>query len=142
MLIPIVARKRKLVVDGSSSSSNKSCASDADENGIPKWVLLELNGQLLSPTPSSTTSVVAEDGTELGMISFDNGTPVIVVGTHEIRGKIEKLPKPFLVLRKGTANKTDSGETGEAVVVIEGIIEEKFLFNSYPKTIMRSIAGI
>jgi hypothetical protein len=44
------------------------------------------------------------------------------------KGKVVKLKRPFLVLRKSSTE-----------LIIEGIIEEKYLFDSYPKTIMRAI---
>ena len=122
----------KVLVSDTTSSPSTTTST------IDRWAMIELNGQLLAPTiydPQTKTSQLKKrNGIELGLLSFDsNQSPQIVVGTHEIKGKVVSLKRPFLVMRKGDK------EAENSPIVIEGIIEEKFLFDSYPKTIMRAI---
>ena len=160
---------------------------------IPTYLLIELNGQLLSPHPftdkegnknntrnsvslkANGKSPISQSGsdsksTELGMLTYREGSgniPQIVIGTHEIKGKVVKLKKEILVLRKGgkrdigvgsdgdeekggegsakKRRKTDGGVGGEeevSPILIIGVIKEKLLFDTYPKTIMRAISGL
>lgn len=85
---------------------------------LPPYLLLEYNGSLLPPTPLSSPSC------ELGLLSLH--PPRVVTGTHELRGRLIPLPTPVLICRRGGGG-----------VVVEGVAEEKVLFDGYPKTIMR-----
>ena len=64
------------------------------------------------------------------------GIPVLIVGTHEIKGKVENLKNDFAILKKvcHDTNATESNIEYE----VSGIVKKKLLFNQYPKTIMRS----
>ena len=127
---------------------------------IPTFLLIELNGQLLFPHPftsnpglnnKSSISQLGDDGksTELGMLTYREGSgniPQIVIGTHEIKGKVVKLKKEMLVLKKGgkveddedekggnakKRRKTDGGvgvEEEVSPILIIGVIKEKLLF--------------
>jgi hypothetical protein len=87
--------------------------------------------------------------------------PIMIIGTHELRGKIIELPQPFLCLQKhihdpGQSHNNSSNvdamplaehetdpdtatttTTNATEYVIRGIVKYKFIFNQYPKTIMR-----
>jgi hypothetical protein len=54
----------------------------------------------------------------------------MIVGSHELKGNVEKLKQPFAVMKK---RKRD--ETADYEVI--GVITSKYLFNQYPKSIMR-----
>ncbi|GMI21452.1 hypothetical protein TrCOL_g3123 [Triparma columacea] len=107
---------------------------------LPKLGMIELNGTLLSPSVSLSTSTL----TELGLFYLDGQSkcPTLVVGTHKIKGRRVGLKKGMLVCRKmgGEGGKGGGGGLAEVKggVEIVGVIEEKFLFDSYPKTIMRT----
>jgi len=60
----------------------------------------------------------------------------MIVGTHEIKGKVEELKKQFVVLQKNycSADENDS----EVQYEISGVVKKKILFNQYPKTIMKT----
>ena len=55
----------------------------------------------------------------------------MILGTHELQGKIESLKQPFCVLEKEA-----SLEDGTSYRV-GGIVTQKLLFDKYPKVILR-----
>ena len=80
----------------------------------------------------------------------------MILGTHQLKGKIEILDEPFCVMEKqakcdGNDDDADavmddveadelllsSSSSSKTSYNIVGIIRRKFLFNQYPKTIMR-----
>ena len=79
----------------------------------------------------------------------------MILGTHQLKGKIEILDEPFCIMEKQTKgdgiNDADavmddveadelllsSSSSSKTSYNIVGIIRRKFLFNQYPKTIMR-----
>jgi Ctf8 len=76
----------------------------------------------------------------------------MILGTHQLTGKIETLKEPFCVMerRRGSSssnpeametendyeneNQERSNQTSFHIV---GVVRRKFLFNQYPKSIMR-----
>jgi len=70
----------------------------------------------------------------------------MILGSHELKGTLEPLEQPFVVLRAATTTKRkrDDDPTTEKRTKTEkegyevaGIIRQKLLFNTYPKIIMR-----
>ena len=80
----------------------------------------------------------------------------MILGTHQLKGKIEILDEPFCIMEKLTKSDGDDNDSDDAMMddvedeadelllsssktsySIVGIIRRKFLFNQYPKTIMR-----
>ena len=66
----------------------------------------------------------------------DQQTPVMIIGTHELRGKVEDLAQPFCVLQKASSNNADDDDDSKEYR-ITGLVNRKIVFNRYPKTIMR-----
>jgi hypothetical protein len=105
----------------------------------PEWALIELNGELVPPANLSKgqndendDNLVESDRVELGSLKFTpEGTPIIIVGSHELKGEVIRLKEPFCVMNK----KRKRDENVEYTVV--GIVTKKLLFSNYPKTIMR-----
>ena len=58
----------------------------------------------------------------------------MILGSHQLKGKIEKLKEPFCLMEK-VYNKENQSLL-EAYQVI-GIVKQKYLFSDYPKVIMR-----
>uniref|UniRef100_A0A7S2N178 Uncharacterized protein n=1 Tax=Helicotheca tamesis TaxID=374047 RepID=A0A7S2N178_9STRA len=128
---------------------------DSDEDDTPQeWSLLELNGELIPPAeipqsepPSSTTDMDVDCGStttarmELGAVRFsDDGTPMMTIGSHELKGKIVNLKQPFVIMKKNKATKRKRCEDCDSSNVnfeVAGVITKKMLFDQYPKTIMR-----
>lgn len=128
-----------------------------------EWTVIELNGELVVPTEMPTAEkqlvkVVGPDQVELGSLRFqDEKTPVMVLGSHELRGTVESLKQPFCVFEKErgvaaistaapahstTTDNNDDKENssqsqGELQYKVVGIITKKLLFNKYPKVIMK-----
>ena len=126
-----------------------------------EWAVIELNGELVVPTEMPTTEqelvkVVGPDRVELGSLRFqDEKTPVMVLGSHELRGTVESLKQPFCIFEKErgvaagsapthssiseiNADKENSNEShGNVQYKVVGIITKKLLFNKYPKVIMK-----
>jgi hypothetical protein len=57
-------------------------------------------------------------------------SPVMILGSHQLKGKVETLKEPFCILEKEYID-----EILHYKVV--GVVTEKLLFNQYPKIIMR-----
>jgi hypothetical protein len=78
------------------------------------------------------------------------GTPIMIIGSHELKGVCQTLARPFVMLQPEPKNCDQKMKSTYVDQVIEemtevskgysvaGIISKKILFNSYPKIIMRS----
>jgi hypothetical protein len=124
---------------------------DEEYDDTPQeWSLLELNGEILGPkTPHD------EDMMELGKVVMDKqGVPIMTIGTHELKGKMQDLKQPFVVMKPrkrmndeddiGTEKRRKLESTGNTMEIdvkdgfeIAGIVKSKILFDRYPKSIMR-----
>mmetsp|Transcript_18261 Transcript_18261/g.25731 ORF Transcript_18261/g.25731 Transcript_18261/m.25731 type:complete len:140 (+) Transcript_18261:148-567(+) len=139
MIVPI------LPDEGVTTSSSTT---DAKE-----WAMIELNGELIMPKDlpnaendenQTSTSVLGDDRVELGAIRFtEEGKPMMTVGSHELKGSIVNLKEPFAVMKKKRkrSSKSDNGDDENNSSLVEyrvmGIVKKKFLFDQYPKSIMR-----
>lgn len=85
----------------------------------------------------------------------------MTLGSHELKGKVETLKQPFVVMKKKKRKRDESREggdggdsfskmdidstdegalakSGESVSYeVAGIVTKKMLFDNYPKSIMR-----
>lgn len=57
--------------------------------------------------------------------------PIMILGTHELQGKVETLKHPFCVLQK------ESSLSNGTSYRVNGIVTRKLLFDKYPKVILR-----
>ena len=55
----------------------------------------------------------------------------MILGTHELQGKMESLKRPFCILQK----EEEGG--GNTSYRISGIVTRKLLFDKYPKVVLR-----
>mmetsp|Transcript_8349 Transcript_8349/g.11850 ORF Transcript_8349/g.11850 Transcript_8349/m.11850 type:complete len:145 (+) Transcript_8349:96-530(+) len=135
----------------------RKAAEDDDDDTPAEWSLLELNGEIVPPK-----SEPEEDGMELGKVQFDaEGTPVMTIASHELRGKVQHLKQPFVIMkptkkrvvenecdqsskRLKLDGNSDTGNNGSSMDIDEGegyevagIVTSKILFDRYPKSIMR-----
>jgi hypothetical protein len=74
--------------------------------------------------------------------------PVLIIGSHELRGSIEPLAQPFCILEKQVLEKEDDDDddvdpksknvsSSSSCYHVRGIIDRKLLFRQYPKTLIR-----
>ena len=54
----------------------------------------------------------------------------MILGTHELKGEVVTLKEPLCVMRKRKRGQ-------EVNYTVVGVVTKKFLFNQYPKSIMR-----
>jgi Ctf8 len=174
-LFPLLSssRKQHLVKHGAHDTSSTSESSNTTNNRIPHWAMIEINGELM--TPKNTLSIGchnSNDGPddtilpsshlELGSVYFMNEKePIMIIGSHELKGTIVPLKQPFCVLQKKKnvelkqkkpsiimedqqqhqpsnilpPNDTTSTTTTQYNVI--GLVTSKLLFDKYPKTIVR-----
>ena len=146
--------------------SNPSQTNEEEDDTPQEWSLLELNGELVPPLQQPPGSSGPDDSSiELGSIEFDSqGTPIMTVGAHELKGKIEVLSKPFIIMRPMTRKRTTIGGSDENAAAVlsasedwnaekgnkrqkrlqgnvqgyevAGVISKKVLFANYPKSII------
>ena len=107
--------------------------------GVDEWGLVELQGEL------ETRDQVPFDSMHIGDLHFDQkGTPQMIIGHHLLSGKIEKLEKPFAVLKK---NLTVQDSGSESMVeddseiqcteyVVVAMVTRKIIFKNRPKPII------
>jgi Ctf8 len=73
----------------------------------------------------------------------------MIIGAHELKGSIEKLQQPFVILQREESppslleNDSSSSDTLKEEIIhsrtsynIAGIVTYKLLFSKYPKTIL------
>lgn len=60
----------------------------------------------------------------------------MILGTHELEGKVESLKQPFCVLEKETTA-SPTNINGSTSYRVGGIVTQKLLFDKYPKVILR-----
>ena len=157
------AQKNPMILIPIKRQQNQRSRNERDEDDTPQeWSLLELNGELIPPIRQSSSvltktcidknNVNEYKHIELGSIKFDSesGEPILTLGGHELKGKMQTLKQPFAVMRKrkytnrcqsSTNNekktkKTDSSLSSNQTYEIAGIIQKKVLFDTYPKTIV------
>lgn len=58
----------------------------------------------------------------------------MILGTHELKGKVESLKRPFCILQKEESSQEDGGGTSYRV---SGMVTRKLLFDKYPKVLLR-----
>jgi predicted translin family RNA/ssDNA-binding protein len=56
----------------------------------------------------------------------------MILGSHQLKGKVEQLNEPFTVMEK----QYDENKNLESYQVV-GVVRQKLMFNQYPKVIMR-----
>jgi len=106
-----------------------------------QWGLIELQGQI------ETRDQVSLNGMHIGDLHFNGkGVPKLIVGHHLLTGKVQKLEKPFAILKKmdsnnfsdstSLANANGEHEVRDIEYQIIALITKKILFSNRPKPII------
>lgn len=132
-----------------------------------EWAIIELQGSLSVIGDTSALTVRSSvdeqeagteepklDGQDLGMLTFENGQPVLEIGAHRLEGKIVPIKKPFAVLHRREGGGDDDMDDGkgegaaegclgadadvdaDATFDVRGIVRHKLLFKTRPKPLI------
>lgn len=116
-------------------------------DGVPEYNMIELNGTIQPtwegmPVGKQVVDTRLLEAQDLGDFSLTVlGKPQLVIGSHRLIGKVEKLREPVAILRKRKRSVTDT--PAEAPVGVEetefqiaGVVREKYIFKQRPKPVL------
>ncbi|CAI2312901.1 unnamed protein product [Caenorhabditis sp. 36 PRJEB53466] len=96
--------------------------------GTQEWMAIELHGTI-SPQEGSF------DGKKLGTIVWgDRNNVYMIIGSQTLEGKISKVDRPLLVIRKSDENRQD----GEKRATVNAVVRKKLVFKTRPRPLVIS----
>ncbi|XP_066923579.1 chromosome transmission fidelity protein 8 homolog [Clytia hemisphaerica] len=102
-----------------------------------EWSIVELQGTLESSEEELC-------GSHIGNLHFDDkGTPQLICGHHLVTGKIQKLDKPYAVMKKNSIShgmsesmEIDDSDGQSTAYDIVAFVKQKIIFKNRPKPII------
>jgi chromosome transmission fidelity protein 8 len=112
--------------------------------GVPEYNMIELNGTIAPtwegmPVGRQVADKRLLQDQELGEFSLTVlGKPQLVIGSHRLIGKVEKLREPVAILRKRKRSAAEAAADGaeESHFLIAGVVREKYVFKERPKPVL------
>mmetsp|Transcript_27768 Transcript_27768/g.59364 ORF Transcript_27768/g.59364 Transcript_27768/m.59364 type:complete len:161 (-) Transcript_27768:583-1065(-) len=140
--IPILAYNNDVNINNNENDDDRLSQQTLPLPLPPEYAMIEINGNLIAPVefPKGDTCLKifgADKRVELGKLFLKGPgkTPMMILGNHELTGEVKKLDDPFCLMEK-KYNEDVTPKQIESYQII-GIVKEKFLFENYPKAIMR-----
>lgn len=107
-------------------------------NKTEELIYLDFQGSFESSSEEANVSNI-----EIGDLTLQENSALLIIGHHKLTGKKVKLPKPFAVIHKKKIDKDDMEEDTGVCYDVVTILKEKYVFSVRPGLIVQeSLRGL